>query len=133
MFIGTILAKCLMKIAAFEAGTVLMLISFCVSFWPDRLCPWYRTTKGSSSIPVRQLEITSYSSDSDKSFPSQFIKPTKVLRATPQGRRRGGGAVKGGGTTPKQVSNPAPPDSRPCVLNRGDIKRTLPWTRADSN
>ena len=41
-------------------------------------------------------------------FPSQFIKSTKVLMATPQGRRLGY-------HTPKQVSNQEPPDSRPCV------------------
>ena len=42
-------------------------------------------------------------------FPSQFIKSTKVLMATPQGRRLGY-------HTPEQVSNQEPPDFRPCVL-----------------
>ena len=42
-------------------------------------------------------------------FPSQLIKSTKVLMATPQGRCLGY-------HTPEQVSNPEPPDSRPCVL-----------------
>ena len=42
-------------------------------------------------------------------FPSQFIKSTKVLMATPQGRRLGY-------HTPEQVSNQEPPDSRPGVL-----------------
>ena len=42
-------------------------------------------------------------------FPSQFIKSTKVLMATPQGRRLGY-------HKPEQVSNQEPPDSRLGVL-----------------
>ena len=42
-------------------------------------------------------------------FPSQCIKSTKVLTATPQGRHLGY-------HTPEQVSNQEPPDSRSCVL-----------------
>ena len=41
--------------------------------------------------------------------PANLIKSTKVLMATPQGRRLGY-------HTPEQVSNQEPPDSRPCVL-----------------
>ena len=41
--------------------------------------------------------------------PANLFKSTKVLMATPQGRRLGY-------HTPEQVSNQEPPDSRPCVL-----------------
>ena len=41
--------------------------------------------------------------------PANLFKLTKVLMATPQGRRLGY-------HTPEQVSNQEPPDSRLCVL-----------------
>ena len=59
-----------------------------------------------------KIVLESYIIDFDDinlGFPSQFIKSTKVLMATPQGRHLGY-------HTPKQVSNQEPPDSRPCVL-----------------
>ena len=53
--------------------------------------------------------------------PANLFKSTKVLKATPQGRRLGYHA-------PEQVSNQEPPDSRPCVFTTtllGGVKYSL--------
>ena len=55
-------------------------------------------------------------------FPSQFIKSTKVLMATSQGRRLGY-------HTTEQVSNPEPPDSRLCVLTTTRLGRFIVTAR----
>ena len=53
-------------------------------------------------------------------FPQPIMKSTKVLMATPQGRRLGY-------HTTEQVSNQEPQDSRPCVLTTTLLGGSLVW------
>ena len=69
-----------------------------------RSVPWLN--RGTDSPP---LGMRAAGFQKTLGFPSQFFKLTKVLIATPQGRRLGY-------HTPEQVSIQEPPDSRPCVL-----------------